>query len=121
MRNLDGVHPKLVSITKRALELTKVDFGVIEGLRTVERQRELVKSGASQTMNSKHLTGHAVDVLAYVNGKGLWEPWSLYEQINEAFQAAAREHRTKVTWGGSWKTLKDGVHFEIDPTEHRDG
>jgi peptidoglycan L-alanyl-D-glutamate endopeptidase CwlK len=110
--NLIGVKPSLVSLARRALELSTVDFGVTEGLRTKARQRELVAAKKSQTMNSRHLSGHAVDVMAYVNGAGTWE-WKYYEDIARAFKQAAAELGIPIVWGGDWKTLKDGVHFEL--------
>ncbi|VWD18787.1 hypothetical protein BCO18442_03762 [Burkholderia contaminans] len=101
-----------MNVVRRALELSEVDFGVTEGMRTQERQRELVAAKKSQTMNSRHLTGHAVDVMAYVNGAGTWE-WKYYEDIARAFKQAAAELGIPIVWGGDWKTLKDGVHFEL--------
>ena len=111
-RNLAGVNPALVRVVERALELTDVDFMVIEGLRTPERQKQLVKAGASTTLNSRHLTGHAVDLAAWV-GQIRWD-WPLYHKIAEAMKAAAAEQGTAIVWGGDWKTFKDGPHFELD-------
>lgn len=113
IKNLGGVHPALVNVLERALMISAVDFGITQGLRTIEEQKENVAKGASQTMNSRHLTGHAVDVLAYPDGKASWD-WEHYEKINEAVQTAALEHKVPVIWGGSWTTLKDGCHFELD-------
>ena len=103
--NLMGVQPVLVAVVKRAIQITKVDFGVIEGLRTEARQRELVDKGASQTMNSRHLTGHAVDLMAYINGRASWE-LNLYDDIADAVKQAATELGTPVKWGGAW-TVQD--------------
>ncbi|EJY0635090.1 M15 family metallopeptidase [Salmonella enterica subsp. enterica serovar Schwarzengrund] len=110
--NLKGVNADLVKIVRRALQLSSVDFGITEGLRTVERQRQLVAAGKSQTMNSRHITGHAVDVFAYPTSAGSWE-WKYYEQIAVAFKQAAKELNIPVEWGGDWKTLKDGPHFQL--------
>lgn len=110
--NLKGVNPDLVKIVRRALQLSPVDFGITEGLRTVERQRQLVAAGKSQTMNSRHISGHAVDVFAYPTSTGSWE-WKYYEQIATAFKQAAKELDIPVEWGGDWKTLKDGPHFQL--------
>lgn len=110
--NLKGVNPDLVKIVRRALQLSPVDFGITEGLRTVERQRQLVGAGKSQTMNSRHISGHAVDVFAYPTSAGSWE-WKYYEQIATAFKQAAKELNIPVEWGGDWKTLKDGPHFQL--------
>ncbi|EDV3611771.1 M15 family metallopeptidase [Salmonella enterica subsp. enterica serovar 4,[5],12:i:-] len=110
--NLKGVNVDLVKIVRRALQLSSVDFGITEGLRTVERQRQLVATGKSQTMNSRHISGHAVDVFAYPTAAGSWE-WKYYEQIATAFKQAAKELNIPVEWGGDWKTLKDGPHFQL--------
>lgn len=86
---LHGVHPDLVVVVEAAIELTPVDFMVTEGLRTAARQAELVRAGASRTLNSRHLTGHAIDVAAWVDGQVRWD-WPLYPRIAEAFKAAAK-------------------------------
>ena len=109
---LQGVHPDLVSVVELAITLTEVDFGVTEGLRTMERQRELVEAGASLTMNSRHLTGHAVDLVAYVGNEVRWD-WPLYDKIAAAMFEAARDLGIPLEWGGNWKTLKDGPHFQL--------
>jgi hypothetical protein len=98
---LTGVQPALVAVVKRAIQLTKVDFGVIEGVRTQMRQQELVNSGASQTMNSRHLTGHAVDLMAYIGDRASWE-LNLYDDIADAMKQAAIELDTPIKWGGAW-------------------
>lgn len=108
---LNGVHPDLVSVVKLAIERSDVDFMVTEGLRSKERQKELVAAGASKTMNSRHITGHAVDLAAYVNGIR-WD-WPLYEKIAKAMKQAAYELNIKIEWGGDWKSFKDGPHFQI--------
>ncbi|MEG1214580.1 MAG: M15 family metallopeptidase [Leclercia sp.] len=110
--NLRGVHQDLVSVVRLALELSTIDFGITEGLRTVERQEQLVAEGKSQTMNSRHLSGHAIDVFAYPAPAGSWDgKW--YQRISEAFKQAGKELGTPVEWGGDWKTLKDGPHFQL--------
>lgn len=113
LAKLEGVHPDLVRVVHRAITLTPVDFGITEGLRTKERQRQLVAQGASRTMNSRHLTGHAVDVVAYVGGEVRWD-WPLYPRIAKAFREAARIEGVKIVWGGDWPRLRDGPHFELD-------
>ncbi|AYO37212.1 M15 family metallopeptidase [Serratia sp. P2ACOL2] len=115
-KNLVGVNPALVAVARRALELSPVDFGITEGLRSRERQKQMVAAGASQTMNSRHLTGHAVDVVAYLGSNISWE-WKYYEQIAIAFKQVGAELATPIEWGGDWKTLKDGPHFQLP---HRD-
>ena len=110
---LTGVHPALIAVVERAIVLTPVDFLVTEGLRTPRRQAELVRAGASQTLNSRHLTGHAVDLAALVDGAVRWD-WPLYPRIAGAMKAAAAERGVALIWGGDWKRLRDGPHFELD-------
>lgn len=110
-RRLDGVDQKLIEVVERAIVLTEVDFTVLQGLRTLEQQRTLVTTGSSQTMNSKHLTGEAVDVGAWVGGSVRWD-WPLYPAIAEAFQEAAEELQVSIRWGGCWGRLDemDDIH-----------
>lgn len=103
---LSGVHPDLIRVVMRAIEITKIDFGVTEGLRTEKRQRELVDAGASKTMNSRHITGHAVDLAAFVGREVRWD-FGLYIQLAEAMRDAAREFGIPVVWGGSWMLLNN--------------
>lgn len=117
LRNLEGVHPDLVAVAHRALQLTEVDFLVTEGLRTREKQIELVRAGASRTTRSRHLTGHAIDVAAWVAGEVRWD-WPLYEELSRAFKRAAAELKIPIVWGGDWKTFRDGPHYELSRTEY---
>ena len=110
---LVGVHPALIAVVEAAITRTPVDFMITEGLRSAERQAALVKAGASRTTRSRHLTGHAVDVAALVEGQVRWD-WPLYGRIAQAFKAAALDMKTPLIWGGDWKTLRDGPHFELD-------
>lgn len=110
---LQGVHPDLVKVVQRAIELTEVDFGITEGVRTRARQEELYNSGKSKTMNSRHLTGKAVDVVAY-NGKEITWDLEFYKKIAVAFKSASKELNVPIIWGGDWKTFVDGPHFELD-------
>lgn len=114
-RSLDrlaGVHADLVKVVKRAIEISEIDFCVTEGLRTRERQEQLVKAGASKTTRSRHLTGHAVDLAAVIGGEIRWD-WPLYDKLAEAMKTAAEELNVKIEWGGDWKTFKDGPHFQL--------
>ena len=111
LARLEGVHPDLVRVVKRAIEITPIDFTVTEGLRTVERQRALVAAGASPTTKSRHITGHAVDLAAIVMGEVRWD-WPLYAKLAGAMKAAARELAIPLEWGGDWK-MKDGPHFQL--------
>lgn len=133
IQKMDGVKDDLVRVVKRAIELSDTDFAVIEGLRTKERQAYLVKKGASKTMNSKHLTGHAVDIAPVVDGKISWD-FEHYYALASAMAKAATELGVKVRWGGAWTTITgkagtpqdwvkayrngggrflDGPHFEL--------
>ncbi|MBK1709815.1 M15 family metallopeptidase [Marichromatium gracile] len=112
-RALAGVHDELVRVARRALELTEVDFVVTEGRRTEARQRALVAAGASRTLRSRHLSGHALDVAAWVDGGVRWD-WPLYPRIAAAFKAAAAELGVAIRWGGDWTSFRDGPHFELD-------
>jgi len=109
---LEGVHPDLVRIVKTAASISDLDFTVLEGLRTVERQKELVKQGASKTMKSRHLTGHAVDLAPMIGGKISWD-WPLYNRLAKIVKAAAAVERLPLQWGGDWRTFKDGPHWEL--------
>lgn len=109
---LVGVHADLVHVVIRALELTTVDFVVTEGVRTLARQKQLVAAGASTTMRSRHLTGHAVDLAASVGGQIRWD-WPLYAKLAEGMKAAAKELKIPLEWGGDWKSFKDGPHFQL--------
>jgi peptidoglycan LD-endopeptidase CwlK len=117
---LKGVHPDLVRVVKRARK--SASFIVTEGLRTHARQRELFQAGASRTMNSRHLTGHAVDLAAWVDsnadgvpghGEVRWD-WPLYDKLGEVMKEAAQIERVPIVWGGDWTSFRDGPHFELD-------
>lgn len=116
-RKMRGVHMDLVRVAQRALEITEVDFGITCGLRTTAEQRHLVAMGKSQTMRSRHLTGHAVDVVAYVDGKVSWEILP-YRKIAVAFKQAAKELKINVEWGGDWRTFFDGPHFQLSRKDY---
>lgn len=133
LAKLSGVNPNLVKVVKRAIQLSSVDFRVIEGVRTKARQAELVKKGASKTMNSRHLTGHAVDIVPVIDGRVSWD-FNHYYPLAKAMAQAATELGVKVRWGGAWSVITskagtpqdwvkayragggrflDGPHFEL--------
>ncbi len=112
LARLAGVHDDLVSVVERAIQITEVDFAVTEGLRTRSRQKELFDAGATTTMNSRHLTGHAVDLGAWVTGGIRWD-WPLYHKIAAAMKQAANELDVALEWGGDWESFKDGPHFQL--------
>ena len=111
LQNLSGVHPDLVAVVKLAISITEQDFTVIEGIRNINRQRELVKAGKSTTMNSRHITGHAVDMVPWPVD---WNDLERFEVMSEAMKAAAEELDIPIVWGGDWKSFYDAPHFELD-------
>lgn len=132
LSNLYGIHHHLRQVADRALEVTSQDMTVIEGLRSPERQAQLVSEGKSQTMNSRHLTGHAIDVAPWVNGSVSWD-WEYFYAIGDAFIKASKELDVPIRWGANWRihdlrnweetgielaraypgNFPDGPHFEI--------
>jgi peptidoglycan L-alanyl-D-glutamate endopeptidase CwlK len=122
-----------VRVVKKAAAISDLDFTVLEGLRTLERQRKLVAEGASRTMKSRHLTGHAVDLGVLIDGSVRWD-WGLYLRLGEVMRKASLAEGIPIRWGGTWKLLSaingpitakilsrsfpDGPHFEIDPKKY---
>lgn len=111
-KRLEGVHSDLVAVVELAIIMTPVDFTVIEGRRTPERQRELYRAGATKTLNSRHLTGHAVDLAPLVKGQVRWD-WPLFHQLAPAVKDAAQALGVHIEWGGDWPRFPDGPHFEL--------
>lgn len=114
---LVGVHPDLVKIIELAITRSPVDFVVVEGLRSPERQKELFDKGASKTLNSRHITGHAVDIAPVVEGSLRWD-WPLYHRIAPVVKQCAEELGVEIVWGGDWKSFPDGPHFELDRNKY---
>ena len=132
--NLEGLHPDLLRVVALALHRSELDFTVIEGLRSLARQQQLFKAGASKTMKSRHLNGFAADLwpIDPKTGKAQASPdgflrgspearaadkalWDAYNKLGPAVKAAATELGIPITWGGDWTTFKDGPHFELPP------
>ena len=118
LARLIGVHPDLVAVVTLAIQRTAVDFTVVEGLRTLARQREYVSKGASQTMASYHLPqadgfSHAVDLAPLVDKVIPWNDWRAFTDLAAVVKACAAELAVPVEWGGDWKSFKDGPHFQI--------
>lgn len=121
LQNMQGIHPDLRRVLDRALATSDIDFVVIEGLRTLERQRQLVKAGASRTMNSRHITGHAVDLCPLfdenkdgkITTQEMFSP-RLMARLAKAVKEAAKTENVPIVWGGDWRTFKDGPHYELD-------
>lgn len=120
LARLEGVHPVLVRIVHIAIGLTKQDFTIVEGVRTLAQQREYYLKGKSKTMKSRHLTGHAVDLMPYgdFDGdgdmEGSWERNDFLPIADAMFQAAA-DQGAKLVWGGHWVSFQDCPHFELPP------
>ena len=112
LSRLQDVHPDLVRVVKRAAAMSDLDFAVLEGRRTLARQQVLFKNKATKTLNSRHLTGHAVD-LAPMLGDSVSYDWPLYRRLAKIIKAAAAVESVALTWGGDWKTFRDGPHWEL--------
>lgn len=119
---LAGAHPDLVRVIERAAALSSIDFTVLEVLRTPARQRELVASGASKTMRSRHLPGadgksRAVDIAPLDGGQISWA-WPTYHRLAPIIKRAAREVGVPIEWGGDWKSFRDGPHWQLPWKEY---
>lgn len=112
LERLQGVHPDLVRVVKRAIATTTLDFTVLEGMRTLARQKQLMAQGATKTMNSRHLTGHAVDLAPVIDGAVSWD-WPLYHRLAPVVFAAAEEEGVPLEWGGRWTKFRDGPHWQL--------
>lgn len=110
---LKGVELDLVALCYRALYLSPYDFSISEGMRTLERQKELMLQGKTKTLNSYHLRGAAIDFAVIIDGKVSWD-LTHYTKVAEAFKQAAEEYGLKITWGGDWKTFVDGPHIQLE-------
>ncbi len=112
LARLQGVHPDLVRVIRRASAETKVPFAVVEGLRTLERQKQLKAAGATKILNSRHITGHAVDLVPLVDGEARWD-WSLNHRLAPVIRAAARAENVPLECGGDWKSFPDAPHWQL--------
>lgn len=110
---LVGVHPDLVAVVRRAAEIMPGGFIITEGLRSKERQRELFAKGLSKTLNSRHITGHAVDFAPILYGEVTWKT-PAFLPIIKAFKTASADLKIPIVSGGDWKSFKDYPHIELD-------
>lgn len=117
LKRLEGVHPDLVNVVTLAAEYSPNVFIVTEGLRSLERQKQLVAAGASQTLRSRHLTGHAVDLAVKVGKEVRWD-WPLYNALAVVMKDCADQLDTPIEWGGDWKSLVDGPHYQLPWKEY---
>lgn len=109
---LEGIDDGLQAVVKMAITLSKTDFGVVQGMRTIEQQKELVAKGASQTMKSKHLEGKAFDIMAFINGRASWE-LSVYDDLADAIKEAAIQLNVPICWGAAWATAEMPYPMDI--------
>jgi peptidoglycan LD-endopeptidase CwlK len=112
LSRLEGVHSDLVRVVKKAAAMSSLDFTVLEGLRTKARQQQLFQNGATKTMNSRHLNGHAVDLAPMIGGTVSWD-WPLYHKLAAIVKAAAVAEGVPIEWGGDWRSFKDGPHWQL--------
>ena len=113
LERLQTVHPDLQRVFLEAIENSPYDFSITEGIRTLERQKQLYAEGKSQTMNSRHLKGYAVDIAVFVDSKVTWD-LKYYKVLSEHIKAVAKLNDVPIVWGGDWKSFVDAVHFELD-------
>jgi len=113
LEKLKDVHPDLRRVMLEAIENAPFDFGITEGLRSKERQLELYNQGKSKTLNSRHLTGKAVDVVIFIGNEVTWD-LKYYKVLSEHIKAVAKLNDVAIEWGGDWKSFVDAVHFELD-------
>lgn len=119
-RLLVGIHPDLVKVIRRAAAISTIPFKIVEGLRTLDQQKKNVAKGVSWTLNSRHLTGHAIDLvpLVDVNGNGKVETsemyaWPVYYRLAPIIKQAAKDVGVPIEWGGDWSKNKDGPHWQL--------
>jgi peptidoglycan L-alanyl-D-glutamate endopeptidase CwlK len=109
LANLKGVHPDLQRVVHRAIDISESDFTVLEGLRSLERQKTLLAAGKSKTLHSRHITGHAVDIIPFPVS---WD-WKDYPPIEKAMKQAAKDLGVDLEWGGDWKSFPDAPHWQL--------
>lgn len=110
---LATVHPDLQKLFNAAISTSPYDFSITEGVRSLERQKELLEAGKSTTMNSRHLKGNAVDIAVFVEGKLTWD-FKYYKEVSDHIKALSKVMQIPIVWGGDWKSFIDGVHYELD-------
>ena len=114
---LKGVHPDLVKVIEEAIKESPLDFSISEGLRTKERQKVLFDSGKSQTMNSRHITGHAIDFAVIKDGEVTWD-FKYYQLVADHIKAVAKALDVPIIWGGDWQSFRDGPHVELNRSKY---
>lgn len=117
LERMKGVHPDIVKVMKSAIACSPLDFTILEGVRTLATQKKYFAQGATRTMNSRHLTGHAIDIAPVIDGSVRWD-WPLYYQLAKVVKKCAADLGIKLDWGGDWKSFKDGPHWELPWKEY---
>jgi peptidoglycan L-alanyl-D-glutamate endopeptidase CwlK len=117
LKNLQGVHHDLVMLMEESIKDSPYDFAITEGVRSPERQRELYAQGKSLTLMSRHLTGKAVDIMVYVDGKGTWE-LKYYKVVTDHIKVKAKELDVEIICGIDWRSLVDGPHVELSKNKY---
>lgn len=111
-QRLEGVDSSLVKLMEESIKESPYDFGITEGIRTPERQKQLYNEGKSLTLKSKHLIGRAVDIAVFVEGKLTWD-FKYYKPVAEHIKKVAETLKVNIIWGGDWRRLVDAPHFEL--------
>lgn len=114
---LSTVHPDLQKVIEAAITNSPFDFGITQGIRTKEEQQKLFNEGKSQTLNSRHLTGKAVDIAVFIDGKITWD-FEKYKIVADHIKSVAKELDIPIVWGGDWVSFKDGPHFELNKSKY---
>jgi peptidoglycan L-alanyl-D-glutamate endopeptidase CwlK len=117
LKNLQGVHPDLEMLMLQSIKDSPYDFAITEGVRSPERQRELYAQGKSLTLMSRHLTGKAVDIMIYANGKGTWE-LKYYKEVTDHIKLKAKELDVSIICGIDWRSFVDAVHVELSKSRY---
>ena len=117
LKHMKGLHPDLLKVLNAAILDTPIDFRITDGKRTIEEQRKFVKEGKSKTLKSRHLSGKAVDIVGLPGGRVSWRI-PVYQTVAKHILAKAKKLNISLTWGGSWKSFPDYVHFELDKTKY---
>lgn len=112
LKVLDTVHPDLIELMLHAIRHTQIDFVCYHGIRTLKEQKKFFAAGKSRTMNSRHLTGHAIDIAPLQNGEIPWDNWLPWLELAEGIKDVASEFKIPFEWGGDWG-MRDGPHFQL--------
>ena len=127
LNNLVGVHPDLVKVMTATLDVSPVDFGIIEGVRSAAKQHADFLAGASDLdeppqpgkLRGRHLTGHAIDFAVWKDGTFTWDD-TLIREVADAAKTCAKHLNVAIVWGGDWVHRHDGGHIELNRATYPD-